>query len=204
MAGRDNEMADEYDELAKKFKWYGNEIIFGLCFDRIRNNMRLLDLGIGTGLGSSLFFGSGLEIHGLDKSQEMLDECRKKGISEDLREYDISKVPYPFEEDHFDFIISIGVLNFFDHLEPFFIESNRLLKVAGTFAFTIVENESDDHEVVEKVDEVWSSSFFKHSRKYIEKLAVENEFILKKDLVFYGLNGKMEPMRNIAFVLEKK
>ena len=68
-----------YDKEAEATGWYGPEVAFGLTFAHIQSGQSMLDIGIGTGLGSILFLKAGLEIHGMDISLQTLDACRKKG-----------------------------------------------------------------------------------------------------------------------------
>ena len=87
----DVQQASDYDHLAQKYQWYGPEILFGLCYELVKPGDSLLDIGIGTGLCSSLFFKHGLEIYGLDNSDEMLEMCRQKGITTELKKWDFLK-----------------------------------------------------------------------------------------------------------------
>jgi len=200
-ASNDGEHAKEYDELAKKYLWFGNEAVFGLCYEFLTPGQTLLDLGIGTGLGSQLFHNAGLEVYGLDISQEMLDICEKKNIAKELLHHDLGKTPFPYDDNRFSFVISIGVLHFFKDLDNIFSETRRLLKENGTFAFSIADNEDESKDFIEKVDESWGAKFICHSRPYIEKLIERHGFQKLKELTFFGYDGDMKPMRMVAYIL---
>jgi len=47
-----------------------------MCFEYVNPQDRLLDIGLGTGLGSLPFAKTGLEIFGIDGSGEMLKICK--------------------------------------------------------------------------------------------------------------------------------
>jgi ubiquinone/menaquinone biosynthesis C-methylase UbiE len=131
----DPQKASEYDQLARKYQWYGPEILFGLCYELVKPGDKLLDIGIGTGLSSSLFFKLGLEVYGLDNSDEMLAICMKKGIAKKLKNWNLLNMPLPYLDAQFDTIISGGVFHFFEELQSIFKEIARLIKPNGTFAF---------------------------------------------------------------------
>ena len=77
--------ASTYDALVKEYNSYLHQVLFGMCYEYIKPGDSLLDLGIGTGLSSVLFAKSGMNITGLDGSVEMLEECRKKGFAQELK-----------------------------------------------------------------------------------------------------------------------
>ncbi len=124
MAGVDQEMiyseqANGYDDAALEIEWQGPSLVFGLMSGFIRPCQTILDIGIGTGLGSEPFFRAGLPVAGIDVSEEMLDTCRKKGCAACLLLHDLTVVPYPFGNGTFDYAISTGVFHFFpDHKDP--------------------------------------------------------------------------------------
>ncbi len=76
------EFAEKYDGAVKKQKWYGAEILFGMVYEYLKTNDKILDIGIGTGLSATAFHKAGLEIYGLDYSEEMLEACKQKNIAE--------------------------------------------------------------------------------------------------------------------------
>jgi predicted TPR repeat methyltransferase len=131
----DPEHADTYDEEASAVNWRGPLFIFGMMADIIQPRQTVLDLGIGTGLGSEPFSGEGLRITGLDRSESMLAICKKKGIATLLVRHDLTEFPYPFSDQSFDHVISTGVLHFFPDLDRIFKEVARILARGGRFAF---------------------------------------------------------------------
>lgn len=132
---KDREMAEGYDGAARAIGWEGPSHVFG-CMERfLRQGQTLIDIGIGTGLGSEPFFKAGLHIVGMDLSDTMLGVCRKKGFATRLVRHDLTVVPYPFGDGSFDHAISTGVFQFFPDLDRVFKEVARIMREDGRFAF---------------------------------------------------------------------
>ena len=133
------EDATQYERQVAEHGWHGHEIMFGLMYEFVHPNESLLDIGIGTGLSSLPFHKAGLRISGFDNSAEMLKGCELKGFTGELIQHDLRSVPFPYEANSFNHIVSLGVLNFFADLAPVFEEAARIIKPKGVFGFTIEE-----------------------------------------------------------------
>ncbi|MFC2084243.1 class I SAM-dependent DNA methyltransferase [Bacteroidota bacterium] len=180
--------AENYDKLAKEYKWFGPEILFGLVYEYINPEDKLLDIGIGTGLCSKEFKKAGLEITGINGSSEMLEVCRRKQIAENLIKIDIKNTPWFPEDSNFNIIISGGVFHFFGDLSSIFNEIGRILVPGGIVAFTIksaldskfVLDQRFYYELYEEGIPVYS-----HNRLFIDKILTDNKLIVQKELKFY-------------------
>lgn len=128
-------VANDYNKEATAIGWDAPAIVYALASPYTRPGQEIIDIGIGTGLGSELFHCAGLRVVGLDISEEMLDACRAKGCVERLVRHDLTVFPYPFENDSFDHAVSTGVFQFFENLSLIFQEVNRILKSGGIFVF---------------------------------------------------------------------
>jgi|GEM_PF-5571654 len=91
-------MVTGYDEEAEATGWFGPEVAFGLAYAHVHHGQSILDIGIGTGLGSALFKKAGLQVHGMDISPEMLEACRKKGFDARKCDRQFSKMRADNEE----------------------------------------------------------------------------------------------------------
>jgi len=111
-------MAANYDEKAQATGWQGPAVVFGLAFKYTEPGQTLLDIGIGTGLGSALFHKAGLNVIGMDISEEMLEVCRNKGFAAGLVCHDLTVSPYPFGDASCDHAVSTGVFQFFREPGP--------------------------------------------------------------------------------------
>lgn len=130
--------ADSYDAQVREYGCYGAEILFGLCFAYVIPGSRLLDIGIGTGLSSEPFAKAGMEICGVDGSDEMLRVCRKKCIAKELMRHDLNRLPLPYAASSFSIVVACGVFHFFGDLAPLFTDIFRMLEPGGVFSFTIM------------------------------------------------------------------
>jgi len=206
--------AKEYDPLSKKHEWYSPEVLFGLAFEFVKRGQKLLDIGIGTGQSSLLFKKVGLEIYGIDGSNEMLKICEKKHIAKDLKRFDLTEIPLPYIPKSFDHIISNGVFYFFKDIEPFFIEAERLIKGKGTFNFTVEDLKGtsnqeyvnkDNDLISERITEKVGVHVYRHSEKYILSLIKKYNFELLKKMEYFAYNSPTEN-RDVyfkAYVLKK-
>lgn len=137
-------MADTYDEAANAVEWKGPSLVFGLMADRIRPGQTVLDIGIGTGLGSEPFFRAGLRVFGMDIDNSMLEVCKKKEIATLLVRHDLTQFPYPFGDRSVDHVISTGTFHFFPDLDSIFKEVGRILPEGGGFCFTIGDRSPEE------------------------------------------------------------
>jgi len=187
--------AAEYDHQVREYKWFGHEVLFGMCFEYVRPGERLLDIGIGTGLSSSSFARSGLEVFGIDGSREMLNICKSKEIAKDLRLFDVSRAPLPYPERAFDHVISCGVFHFFGDLSAMFREVSRIIKRGGIFAFTIWAQPPQSEKAPSRGDDYSelqceATSVFLHKREYIGALLQACGFGILKELGLLARSGR--------------
>lgn len=196
-----NEFASQYDDLVKKQNWYGSEVLFGMIFEYIKMKDRILDIGIGTGLSATGFHALGLEVYGLDYSNEMLEVCKQKEITVDLKQFDLNNTPLPYPTDFFDHISTNAILYFIDKLDALFKEISRIIKEKGIWAFIIQENKDpSEPQIVEKPRGKNGLITYKHSQQYILNLIEDNNFTLLKKLEFVAENFQMEG-KPVSFVL---
>ena len=184
-----DEIVSAYDDEAEATGWYGPEVAFGLTYAFVQPGQSLLDIGIGTGLGSILFRKAGLKIHGMDISSQMLDACRSKGFSS-LHLHDLLKTPYPYDSESMDHAVCSGVLNFFSDPSPVFQEAGRILRKGGLFVFVVGDRHENGTHAIEVGAEHTGSektvTMYRHSFKQIAE--------------WLALNG-FEPLRSLPFTV---
>lgn len=182
-----NTIAKAYDEEAEASGWFGPEVAFGLTYAYIKPGQSLLDIGIGTGLGSVLFRKAGLIVHGMDIDPEMIEACRSKGFS-DLLLHDLSKPPYPYPNKSMNHVICAGVMNFFKDLSPLFAETARILSKGGLFAFIVGNQAKDDSgEFIVGAEHTGSEkplTMYRHSTEQVSQWVKQNGFELLRSLTF--------------------
>ncbi len=106
-----------------------------LVIDELKKRpARILDLGCGTGLSSRLFFGQGYEVTGIDITRAMIKKAQrlpyKKLIRQNLEE------PLAVDDDHFDAVVMIGVMEHIESPLAVFKEAHKKLRNGGLFALT--------------------------------------------------------------------
>jgi predicted TPR repeat methyltransferase len=180
-------LIDSYKEEADATGWFGPEVLFGLSYAYVQRSQLLLDIGIGTGLGSDLFRKAGLEVCGMDNSQQMLEACRIKGIKS-LQLHDLRISPYPYESASFDHAVCSGVMNFFNDLSVIFAETSRLLKNGGLFAFVVGDRTQNDPAAIivgpEHTHTDEPVTMYRHSREEISNWLDANNFKMLRNLPF--------------------
>jgi len=202
------EMVEGYDEEAEATGWLGAEVAFGLMYRHIQPGQSILDIGIGTGLGSVLFKKAGLRVYGIDRSPEMLDACRGKGITE-LTRHDLLAPPYPYGSGSIDHAVCIGVLHFFGDLSPVFGEAARILRKGGFFAFTVSDRSEDEPaEIVvgpENSKTGGPVTMFRHAPGQIGEWAGKSGFTLPRSLLFtaYMNRERTKPILIRLFLARK-
>ena len=186
--------AAEYDRQARDQGWYIHEALFGLMHEFINPGETLLDIGIGTGLGSFMFHKMGLRVSGFDNSRDMLRVCESKGFATALTQHDLRDTPFPYPATSFNHVIAIGVLNFYADLAPVFMEAARIIRPQGIFCFTV-----EDQKPGEQAEYVFRTSesagqpndekavtMYRHSEAHINGLLAGNSFAPLKRLEFFA------------------
>ena len=173
------EFVSQYDEEVKVYDSYGHDVIFGMSFEFVRADEKLLDIGVGTSLASIQFAEVGLKVFGLDTSREMLAVCQSKSFTEELKRCDITLELIPYKEQYFDHVICCGVLHFVNDLTDLFSEVKRVIKRGGIFAFTIAPQGTATSYIEEPT--AWGVSIFKHSPQYVMELLEANGLELLKE-----------------------
>ncbi len=185
---KDREQAETYDDAAEKTDWRGPSLVFTLLSRHICPGQTVLDIGIGTGLGSEPLSRAGLRIFGMDISDTMLAVCRRKGFAERLVRHDLTVTPYPFGDGSIDHVISTGVFQFFSDLNGVFGEVARILPEGGRFAF-VTGNRSPEEpaEIVAGTEQTGteaSFTMFRHTPGQVTGWLEKNGFRLAGSVVF--------------------
>jgi len=182
------EMAATYDEAAAATEWKGPSLVFGFMADLIRPGQTILDIGIGTGLGSEPFFRAGLRISGMDISSSMIEVCRKKEIAARLVCHDLTQFPYPFADGSFDHVISTGVFHFFPDLDLIFHEVARILPDGGRFAFVTGDRSPEEPaEIIAGPEQTGtddSVTMYLHTPGQVTRWLEKNGFLLADSVQF--------------------
>ena len=92
---------------------------------------RLLDLGCGTGAHTVVFRDAGWEVTGIDLSEDMLGQARKRGLN--VVRADAATLP--FEDGSFDAVLSLWTHTDVDDFPEGIAEATRVLRPGGPFVY---------------------------------------------------------------------
>jgi ubiquinone/menaquinone biosynthesis C-methylase UbiE len=177
-----------YDDDARAFGWYGPAVAFGLAFMYTEPGQTILDIGIGTGLGSVMFHKAGLKVVGMDISGGMLAACKKKGFANRLVHHDLTIAPYPFGDASFDHAVSTGVFQFYRDLDLVCRETARIVRKGGVFVFVTGDrHEEEDAEVIVSREHTGTGqpvTMYRHSVREVTGWLMQNGFLLIDALEF--------------------
>ncbi|MBT8763117.1 class I SAM-dependent methyltransferase [Desulfohalobiaceae bacterium Ax17] len=134
-----DEIAEKYDSWAETRSGQfaleqEKRLIQRLVSTWPRRRQKLLELGCGTGIFLEFFWEAGFDVSGIDSSRGMLARARKRlghrvelhlGRAEDL----------PFEDNEFDFVAIITVLEFCEHPETVIKEAARVARKGMVIGF---------------------------------------------------------------------
>ena len=194
-----DQFAEDYDTLARQSEWFGGDALFGMMFEYVRPGDRLIDLGIGTGLGSQLFHRAGLKISGIDISEPMLAKCKAKGISSDLRVHDLKR-PLPFRDREFNHAVAVGVFHFIEDVGIPVGETSRVIKPGGIFGFTAFSPEDESKDVSKQ--RIHGFSIYQHSHRFMDSLLCKSGFEVLKTtrFTYYSDPSKSVQVTNRIYV----
>lgn len=165
--------ADHYETHLLTALDYQLPALFAAAVKNTRPDIKLadiLDLGCGTGLCGLAFEGLTRTLDGVDLSEKMLDEARKKNIYRRLSQ---SNIPDFLSacEDRYDLIIAGDVLVYFGSLDELIQQAHRVLRPHGIFVFNTEISPDKDYRIR-------PSGRFGHSAAYLARLAERYGFKL--------------------------
>jgi ubiquinone/menaquinone biosynthesis C-methylase UbiE len=202
--------ADYYDQQAEMVAWHGPAVVFGLMYPYADAGQSLLDIGIGTGLGSVLFHRAGLRVFGMDNSIPMLVGARSKAFAQDLREHDMTSMPYPYDQGSFNHAICVGTLQFFAVIDSIFLEMGRVVRYGGMFGFTVVDRRRGEPTSFTACGEHTQSELdvmmYRHPEPDVRAFLKAAGFVVRADLQFIAFMNaeRTAPIRMKAYVAQRE
>ena len=127
--------------LVKDLEYKTPELLFDLVRPYLTEQMNVLDLGCGTGLGAQLYRPFAKTLTGVDVSSKMLEKAAEKNIYDRLEVFDILQ-DWNFPEK-FDLIYSSDVFVYFGNLDRIVESASSSLASGGKIAFS-AEKLTDD------------------------------------------------------------
>jgi ubiquinone/menaquinone biosynthesis C-methylase UbiE len=103
--------------------------------DFLKPGMKLLDLACGDGFDFVFYKKFGVDIYGLDASEELLKMAEKRMIAVELKSGLFEDIP--FEDNFFDAVLSKYAIMTSANMEPVFKEIYRVLKPGGMMLYLV-------------------------------------------------------------------
>ncbi|MEC7028895.1 MAG: methyltransferase domain-containing protein [Pseudomonadota bacterium] len=170
--------------------------------DVARSNLRMLDVGCGTGLLSEEFRRANPDafIAGIDLSNGMLREFRKKNVANELVQGSITG-RLPFHDASFDLAASTGVFELITRPANVIAEMSRVVRKDGLVAFTSPHNWFDRPNTLEKYTPSltalanWIDRGRSHREAYMEHAMRSSgiEPVETRQFIGYQKNGGKAP-----------
>jgi predicted TPR repeat methyltransferase len=147
--------------LVKDLEYKTPELLFDLVRPYLTEELNVLDLGCGTGLGSQLYRPFAKRLIGVDVSSKMLEKAAEKKIYNRLEVFDILQ-DWEFPQK-FGLIYSSDVFVYFGNLDTIIRSASSSLVSGGIIAFSLERLEERSKEY-----RLFPSGRYAHSRTYIE------------------------------------
>lgn len=156
---------------------------------------KIVDLGCGTGLSGEAFKNYAAELIGIDISEHMIESAKKKAIYSQLIIGDIEEKLK--EIDSVDLLIAADVFAYLGNLNTIFERSYEALNVTGRLLFSVEKSTQDTPYQLQK------NMRYTHTKKYIESLAKQNNFIVECCENAVLRQQQKEPVEGYLFLLKK-
>lgn len=193
-----DQCADQFETtLVDKLAYKIPELLFNLVQPVLHQDMRILDLGCGTGLGAQLYKPFASHLTGVDLSEKMVRKADEKGLYDHLAVFDLLQTwTFP---DQFDLIYSSDVFVYFGNLEPIFTSCALYLNKGGKIAFSV--EQLKDHS---KSYHLFPSGRYAHSQQYIEDCLNRHGFKLTLVNQADIRNQSGQPVQGLLILAEKE
>jgi len=136
-----------------------------------RPDLRVLDIGCGTGLCGLHIMDACEHLVGVDLSPEMLAKARARNIYHELIEGDAVAYLDSAPAAAFDAVLAADVFIYIGELADVFVKIGRVLKIGGVFAFSIELAPAHQSFVLQE------NEHFAQSMQYIRRIAAESGLV---------------------------
>lgn len=114
---------------------------YSLQFLKNVNRLRLLDIGCGSGLFSDLANGKGAEVTGIDASDKLIEQAKKRNPNIPFLTGEMEELP--FEDELFDLVCGFNSFQYAADTKNALLEAKRVLKPGGKLIAMIWGNKED-------------------------------------------------------------
>ena len=183
--------------LVKDLEYRTPELLFNLARPYLTDEMNILDLGCGTGLGAQLYRPFATKLTGVDVSPKMVAKAVEKNIYDALDVFDVLQ-DWNFPKK-FDLIYSSDVFVYFGNLLPIIRSIASALTDEGLIAFSVenLQDSSDSYRLFE-------TGRYAHSHHYINDCLNQNglELLAESESDIRKQSGNQ--VKGMLFVAKKK
>ena len=165
--------ADQWDRGAAGAAGYQGHRLVASALDELGTPHAgaVIDLGCGTGLVGELLRCRSDRLIGIDLSEPMLAQARRKKLYDELHQADLLGW-LARQEAACDVIASAATLIHFGDLNAIFAAASRSLRPGGRFAFTLFPNDDDpDAIAVASLAGLAQAGCFRHGTVYVARAA---------------------------------
>lgn len=136
-----DDWARQYDSDVSGWDYRAPDRVLGGVREFLKTHpgpVRLLDVGIGTGLLSRKCRAvrPDIRVAGLDISSKMLDLCARSAAADELHRLDVEKDRFPFDDGQFDIAAASGLMETVGDIGNAIREMARVTRPGGLIAFT--------------------------------------------------------------------
>lgn len=163
-----DQCAESFEKiLVNDLEYKTPELLFNLVRPYLTEEISILDLGCGTGLGAPLYSPFAKQLTGVDISSKMLEKAAEKKIYDKLEVFDILQ-SWNFAQK-FNLIYSSDVFVYFGNLDRILESISSHLVYGGFVAFSVekLEDKNEDYRL-------HPSGRYSHSRRYIHHCLCEH------------------------------
>ncbi|BDU51118.1 class I SAM-dependent methyltransferase [Haliovirga abyssi] len=101
--------------------------------NKLSKNSKILEIGAGS--GKWLYYWKDYDYSGIDYADKQVEICHKRGLT-NVIQGDARDLPY--EDNSFDFVYSLGVIEHFPETQKAIEEHYRVCKPGGTILITVL------------------------------------------------------------------
>ncbi|MEO1276438.1 MAG: methyltransferase domain-containing protein [Pseudomonadota bacterium] len=136
--------AEEFDDhVMRRLSYKVPNLIRRIAEPYLVDTPRILDLGCGTGICGALLAPQAAQMVGIDLSQEMLIEAKRKRCYDALYHGDLTRLP-PELKGQFDLAIAGDVFCYHGDLAPVLGAAAEALTSSGALIFSLETEEGED------------------------------------------------------------
>ena len=146
-------------------------------------NLRILDLGCGTGLCGEFFADWAKHLVGIDLSSKMIKVADQKNLYHELVIGDIESKITPYKE--IDLVIAADVLTYIGKLDTLFQAIANTLSKDGIFLFTVEKSHIAPYQLQKNIR-------YAHHMDYLEEMTINAgmQFLCNENITLRKQHGK--------------